>query len=133
MPGFLIAQRRVREIHIGNFEALNGNRRSNRVAGIFSGTDQRQADGPIQETGIQIGIAEFGRQAACQGALTARRWAIDRDHDRHRQSPTGAMSAPRPVINSRNPGKLVSIAAASSIVTGFAEARPSTRYAMAIR
>ena len=113
------------------------------VGRIMAGPHRLDPDRPVKKPRIQVGIAEMFGETPRQRALAGGRGSIDGDDDRrgknsllrrvssHRQP--RRMSAPSRFIRVTKPGKLVPIAAASSIATGSALAQPSTRNAIAMR
>jgi hypothetical protein len=94
-------------------EAARGVRgvRLGQLAGLAQGLD---ADGAVEQAGVQVRQAVELGQPLGDGSLAGGGGAVDGDDQVH----AGSMAAPRPRIKSAKPGKLVAIISAPSTVTG---------------
>ncbi len=101
------------------------------IGGIATGIQDEAADRAIQQAGVEMGQAERVCQPTRQRALAGRRRTVDRNDRPGRHA--AARSAPAWFIRATKPGKLVSMKAPSSTVTGWSVASPRTSAAIAIR
>ena len=85
------------------------------IVGIEAALGHRPADGAVEEAGVEIGQAVVGGEPRGERALARRRRPVDGDDHGATIMParsppaTSSKLAPRPVIRSRNSGKLVAI------------------------
>ena len=104
------------------------------VAGVASGRKDAQRDSPIEGAGIEIWQAVVPGQAFSHRPLAGCGGPVHgNDEGAAWPAHASVIAAPRLSISATKPGKLVAIMSGSSTVTGAVLARPSTRWAMAIR
>jgi len=105
------------------------------VPRVVPGGQHPERHGPVQGSGIEIGQAIVPSQALGDRPLAGRGGSVDGDDEGSagQVAHASVIAAPRLAIRAPKPGKLVAIISGSSTVTGAVLARPSTRWAMAIR
>ena len=111
----------------GKREGTRGSLGRSGVGRIAAGLEHGMAHCAVEEPGVEVRQIEVLGEPACERALARGGRAV------HRDDHGAAILAPRPFMRATKPGKLVSIMAPSSTVTGALAPSPRMRKAMAIR